>query len=496
MLNARKGADVPTGTSPSTVRRAGKIDRRLPDTNVKTGQIAGKLDEMPGARRERVSNQFDQLDGSTKNHFKNVDGRYNPASEATDLFENTGPSGRRALNEPTDSDGEAADVLLRMDDAATQWRFTKAYESDAVDSDELGTALRRYDGLDSDGKAEYRRFTETTGNDGVGFVTDLNSDQVSDFFGSACRRAPSVAAPPRFRSDRLHSVAQHDTLALTAGGCADDLSALAKQRYYNNIADAASENSDISASEIFDQVEDVSDADRRRTLKQLFADSGEDGIRLARDMDSGTKEAFLDLGTDNQFGTFNRFDDWRSNVAKSGVDTAEARRYTERVDRAGDHENIDGAEELVKEVADNPTQVPGQSGEAASALRYADNTNRVKMEPGNGEYDLAVTRGGDTEYVEVKTRTRDDVTENWVRGKITDINEKFESAQENGLDIGDRPSDGDSVLELRVPGDSSDLDDVRSTVQNAIEDRNTVHADEIRIVTESGATEIITNPNQ
>ncbi|MDS0261033.1 hypothetical protein NDI56_16660 [Haloarcula sp. S1CR25-12] len=166
VLSTLDGADVPSGTSLSTVRRAGQIERRLPDTNVKTGRVADKLDDMPGARRERVSNQFDQLDSSTKNHFDSVDGEYNPASEATDLFENTGPSGRRALNDLTDSDGEAADVLLQMDDAATQWRFTRAYDSGEVDSDELGTALNRYDELDADGKQFADEVIEQTGTDG------------------------------------------------------------------------------------------------------------------------------------------------------------------------------------------------------------------------------------------------------------------------------------------------------------------------------------------
>ena len=91
---------------------------------------------MPGPRRQRVTSQFDQLDSSTKRHFESVDGTYNPASEATDLFQNTGPSGRQALSGLTDSEPDAADVLLEMD-PNTQWRFTRAYDSGEVDGDEL-----------------------------------------------------------------------------------------------------------------------------------------------------------------------------------------------------------------------------------------------------------------------------------------------------------------------------------------------------------------------
>ncbi|WP_188854277.1 hypothetical protein, partial [Haloarcula argentinensis] len=316
----------------------------------------------------------------------------------------------------TDTDRKAADALLEIDDAATQRRFTRAYDSGEVDSDELSTALRRYDSLDSDSKAEYRRFTETTGDDGVGFVSELDSDQVSDFFGSTCRQASSVAATPRLRSDRFHSVAQPDALALVSGGCADDLPAPAKQRYYNKIVDAASENSDISASEIFDQVEGVSDADRRRTLKQLFADSGEDGIRLTRHMDSNVQKTFFDLGRDNRIDGFDDFDQWRSAIANAeNVDAAEAGQYTKRVDRTAGREDIEDVGEILDDTVPETDAVTGESGEAASAVRYADDGAEVEMEPGqNDDYDMAVTEGEETEYVEVKTRAEDDVNYKYI----------------------------------------------------------------------------------
>ncbi|WP_146418425.1 hypothetical protein [Haloarcula hispanica] len=131
---------------------------------------------MPGARRQRVSNQFDELDSSTTHHFEAVDGNYNPASEATDLFEHTGPSGRRALNDLAESDQDAADALLQMDDAATQRRFTEAYESDSVDSDEFATAVKRYDGLDADEKAIVQRSMARSDTDAIRLMrTDVTA---------------------------------------------------------------------------------------------------------------------------------------------------------------------------------------------------------------------------------------------------------------------------------------------------------------------------------
>lgn len=48
---------------------------------------------------------------------------------------------RQTLNDLIETDQDAAGVLLRMDDAATQGRVTRAYDSSEVKSDELATAL-------------------------------------------------------------------------------------------------------------------------------------------------------------------------------------------------------------------------------------------------------------------------------------------------------------------------------------------------------------------
>jgi len=121
---------VPNGVKPPALRRAGKVDDAVPDADVPTGRMSAKLNDMPGTRRQQVTKQFDELDGKTKDYFDRVDsGSRDPELEATRLFENTGPSGRRALNDLAESDQDAADVLLQMDDAATQRRFTRAYDS-------------------------------------------------------------------------------------------------------------------------------------------------------------------------------------------------------------------------------------------------------------------------------------------------------------------------------------------------------------------------------
>ncbi|MDS0261029.1 hypothetical protein NDI56_16640 [Haloarcula sp. S1CR25-12] len=54
-----------------------------------------------------------------------------------------------------------------MDDATTQWRFTRAYESNAVDSEELGTALNRYDELDAQERAFFKQSLARSDDDAV-----------------------------------------------------------------------------------------------------------------------------------------------------------------------------------------------------------------------------------------------------------------------------------------------------------------------------------------
>ncbi|WP_049944632.1 hypothetical protein [Haloarcula marismortui] len=54
-----------------------------------------------------------------------------------------------------------------MDDAATQRRFARAYESGEVDSDELTTAVKRYDGLDADEKAIVQRSMARSDTDAI-----------------------------------------------------------------------------------------------------------------------------------------------------------------------------------------------------------------------------------------------------------------------------------------------------------------------------------------
>ncbi|AEM58927.1 hypothetical protein [Haloarcula hispanica] len=175
---------VPNGVKPTALRRAGKVDDSVPDADVPTGRMSAKLNDMPGPKRQRTTEQFDQLDTDGSDYLGNTDIN-DPTLKATDLFENTGPSGRRALNDLAESDQDAADALLQMDDAATQRRFVRAYESGEVDSDELTTALRRYDELDANEKRTADAMVMRGGDDGVSLLDEQVCNSPCDSFTEA-----------------------------------------------------------------------------------------------------------------------------------------------------------------------------------------------------------------------------------------------------------------------------------------------------------------------
>ncbi|WP_202904560.1 hypothetical protein [Haloarcula rubripromontorii] len=54
---------VPNGLTPGVLPRAGKIDDRLPDVNVRTGRLSAQLNGLPGPRRQAIVGQVERLDG-------------------------------------------------------------------------------------------------------------------------------------------------------------------------------------------------------------------------------------------------------------------------------------------------------------------------------------------------------------------------------------------------------------------------------------------------
>jgi len=185
---------VPNGVRPGVLLRAGRINDTLPDTDVRTGTLSARLNDLSRPRRQRVVDQFESLDRGTKDYLGDTDIDA-PAVKTADLFRNTGPRGRRTLDALAETDGEAADVLLKIDDPETQWRFVRAYDSGEADADELATALRRYEELNADEKALARRGLKRSDDGGIDLVEakDCNSPckdyyEIADDIRERCHR--------------------------------------------------------------------------------------------------------------------------------------------------------------------------------------------------------------------------------------------------------------------------------------------------------------------
>ena len=67
------------------------------------------------------------------------------------------PYGCRAFDDLADGDRDAGDASAAIDDPVTRRQFVDAYQRGEVDSDELATALRRYDGSNAGEKTVRRR---------------------------------------------------------------------------------------------------------------------------------------------------------------------------------------------------------------------------------------------------------------------------------------------------------------------------------------------------
>jgi len=223
---------------------------------------------------------------------------------------------------------------------------------------------------------------------------------------------------------------------------------------------------------------------------RLLADSGENGVRLTRNMDPDAQKTFFDLGRNDRIDGFDDYDEWRSAVANAeDVDAAEAGRYAQRIDRAAKRDNIADVDEILDDTTPSTDAVTGESGEAASAVRYADEGSKieVEMEPGNNNYyDMSVTGNGRSEYVEVKTRANGDVNERYISEKIGDMNSKHNDAlDDDGLNV----EENSQVLEIRTRSESDELSSIRDDAKRAlkIKDREgDVHVDEIRLVADNG----------
>jgi len=272
-------------------------------------------------------------------------------------------------------------------------------------------------------RAYYRGIRGRDGDTGLEAMTDGGQDTLKNTLET--RDIPNAGAQAaqlqrRLDTDEFQEVYDADLPddtrnSLLRAEREGDLSASETARAARSLD--GSDNSDVRQA-----IRDLDDAQQRRAYK-LVGQTGDDGVELIDGMNTQNRETFFSLGTRDRFGEFDDFDTWRTAVANAeDVDAAKASRYAARVDRAADRDNIEDVDKILDDTIPSTDDVAGESGEAASAIRYADDGADVTIEPGSSDidyYDMAITRGEQTEYVEVKTRASGDVTERYISERIT-----------------------------------------------------------------------------
>ncbi|WP_256532927.1 hypothetical protein [Halovivax cerinus] len=190
------------------------------------------------------------------------------------------------------------------------------------------------------------------------------------------------------------------------------------------------------------------------------------GIRLVDDLDDEAFEAFVRMDHQPGFKGSPDFDQWRKNLAlgESGLDSWGVSGYLTNVHKAANHPRITKPDGLVTDITGDgadAAQIRGQIGEARSAVRYADDGAEVAVEPGNGGYDLGITRNGQTEYVDVKTAGGETpLGGGFWRRQVDSMNDKFENADDVARE--------DAVLEVQTKKGASELDDAVSELNTAL----------------------------
>ena len=105
----------------------------------------------------RIQRQIDgDVDGLSASKQENL-GRH---------LARTDGGGGEAYDDLRAVDSDAADTLAAIDDPVAQRQFVNAYQRGEVDSDELATALKRYDELDANGEQFADEIIAQTGDDG------------------------------------------------------------------------------------------------------------------------------------------------------------------------------------------------------------------------------------------------------------------------------------------------------------------------------------------
>ncbi|AEM58924.1 hypothetical protein HISP_16480 [Haloarcula hispanica N601] len=334
-----------------------------------------------------------------------------------------------------------------MDDAATQRRFTEAYESGEVDSDELTTALTRYDSLDADGKAEFDDLLARNGDDAADFAGRTDSDTF-DAVVSPCgaRSAPSLGRAGSLRTDRYHSVATPPSTLAQSGGSCPDLPDDVEDDLQNALVNV---DGDLDADSVDDVRRSINELDRdaQDSATNLIESEGTDGVSVtndATDLSDGSDSVLTDEDVNSLIESYELYS--RNNDAPNSRSARDIQNDINQLDA----QNVEGLQSAVRGGFGTRTNMKGLDGEVDIATDLMDNNDAVTVRelsvdgddmtadiPDQGrresEVDIELeTSDGRTIGVESKNRDYNDVTfDQLAESDIDDLTNKFNVISRN-----------------------------------------------------------------
>ncbi|MEF8976507.1 MAG: VWA domain-containing protein [Halapricum sp.] len=223
---------------------------------------------------------------------------------------------------------------------------------------------------------------------------------------------------------------------------------------------------------------DELDGAAKTRAKHFVRDADGAGVRLLVELDDDALATFFRMEQKSGFDGNIDFRQWRENVARGStdIDPSWTNEYINDVEKATGHANIKNADGLVTELSGNnanPSQVLGQAGEARSAIRYAEFGYDVTVEPGAGDYDLAVKLSGQTEYIDVKTTQKGTLDKNYWDRQTDSMNKKYRNA--------DNVAKENAVLEVQTTKGPSELDIAKTKLEERLTTRVNTYFGEVRI---------------
>ena len=282
----------------------------------------------------------------------------------------TEADGRQTYDALAATDSDAADALAAIEDPVTQRQFVNAYQRGEVDSDELTTALRRYDDPDSDGKQEFDDLLAWSGGDAAKLAARTDSDTFEDIMSLGCGPGrSSLGGVGSLTDEAYYSVSppSRPSVALASGGC---LSGDAEDDFRAGLAKATNDP-DIDVEDDFSDVVDAAetlDGDSQQAAVDMVNGPGADGVRVtngATDLGSRKHNILTDSEADDLLISYDSYRN--SDIAMREVNDIQT-----DIDQIA-KSDIGGLDSAIRNGINSNTQLKGLDQEVEITTDLTDN---------------------------------------------------------------------------------------------------------------------------